>query len=276
MLQNKPDWSKIGDREESNYYVDYLDTVTHQDEIRRYKQKTYRLLGLKAGDRVLDAGCGAGDDVIAMAEIVGPGGLACGLDYSAGIVAQAEARAAEHNLSTEFRQGDVQALPFDDDSFDAVRADRVFMHIEDRGKALAEMVRVARPGGRVLVREPDWDSLLIDSDDKAITRSIIHAHFDQVIRHGWAGRALYSQFRSMSLQNIAVGDCSTLMLTDFALVDKLYGLSDAAAKFGAQTPEMKAHADQWLADLKTRNEQGRFFSAITGFTVIGLKPERAE
>jgi len=274
MNQKAPNWSRIEDTVESKYFVHYLDTATAQAEMQRYKQKTYELVGAHAGAQILDVGCGTGDDALALAERVGADGRVTGLDFSPALVKEAGRRAQALHLPVTFQVGDVHELGFADDSFDGCRADRVFMHIEDCAQALAEMVRVVRPGGRIVVREPDWDTLVVDSPEGELTQQILSRHFGQAIRHNRIGRQLYRLFRQAGLEEVAVADCSTLVLTDFATADRLYGLADAATQMKQLQPGHAAAADAWLEQLRQADSEGVFFSAVTGFTVVGCKPAR--
>ncbi|MHA1529956.1 MAG: class I SAM-dependent methyltransferase [Alphaproteobacteria bacterium] len=100
--------------------------------------------GVRAGMRVLDVCTGPG---MLAREAAGRGASAVGLDFAAQAVAAARERIAQ----AEFVQGDAQALPFDDESFDAVVCGYGIIHVPDPTVALAELRRVLRPGGRVAV-----------------------------------------------------------------------------------------------------------------------------
>jgi SAM-dependent methyltransferase len=257
----RPDWSDIERAGNAGYYVEYLDKVTAQSEMQRYKRRSYDLLGPAPGARILEIGCGTGDDAIALAARVGDTGAVVGLDHSASLIAEAQRRVEGRGLPVEFRVGDVHALDVSTASFDACRADRVFMHLGDMGQALAEMVRVTRPGGRVVVREPDWDTLILDGVDPARTRAILGRHFDRAIKHPRAGRALYRLFRDAGLVEVQIADCSTLVLTELATANQLYGLEVAASA----DPDGAA----WFQALVDADRAGHFFSAVTGFTAVG-------
>jgi SAM-dependent methyltransferase len=272
MSQRSPNWSQIDTARGSDYFVRYLETATAQTEMQRYKQKSYDLLGANPGTHLLDVGCGIGDDARALAERVGRGGRVVGLDSSAVLIEEAHRRGESQHFSLEFRVGDVSHLEFPDENFDGCRADRVFMHLENREQALREMVRVTRPGGRIVVREPDWDTLVIDHSDCNLTQHILSHHFAQSIRHAHTGRQLYRLFQQAGLENIEVADCSTLVITDFATANRLYGLEDAAAQISKQEPELAAQSEGWLMQLRHADREGVFFSAVTGFTVVGRKP----
>lgn len=269
------DWNQI-DTARSQCFIDYLDTATAQTEMQRYKQKTYDLVGAKPDAVLLDVGCGTGEDAVALAERVGSGGEVIGVDYSAALIEEACTRVASRDLSLTFQVGDAHHLAFNDNRFDGCRSDRLFMHLERPQQALAEMIRVTRPGGRILVREPDWETLTIDHRDIKLTHQILTVHFTKAIRHRAIGRELYRLFRQAGLEGVAVADTSTLILTDFATANRLYGLEDAATEAMVQLPESREAIAAWRSDLQQSDRAGTFFSAVTGFTVVGCKPEKKD
>jgi demethylmenaquinone methyltransferase/2-methoxy-6-polyprenyl-1,4-benzoquinol methylase len=109
-------------------------------------------LQLAPGSRGLDAGCGIGLQTLLLAAQVGPEGHITGLDLSSELLEEAEAVVQEGGLSqrVSFRQGDVNRLPFADDSFDwAWSVDCVGYAPFDPLPAIRELVRVVKPGGTV-------------------------------------------------------------------------------------------------------------------------------
>lgn len=112
-------------------------------------------LGLAAGSRGLDVGCGVGLGALWLAEAVGPGGSVVGVEPSAERVEAA--RALVGGLlpapRLEFRTGDATALDFPDATFDWVWCGDVLHHVQETGRALAEFARVLRRGGRMFVKE---------------------------------------------------------------------------------------------------------------------------
>ena len=113
----------------------------------------YLLPHLKPGDRVLDFGCGPGTISVGLAQAVDPGEL-YGLDIEESQIemARAAAQAGGHANAT-FHVGDVTALPFEDNYFDAAHCHTVLMHLQDVQAALAEVKRVLKPGGLIASRE---------------------------------------------------------------------------------------------------------------------------
>jgi SAM-dependent methyltransferase len=98
------------------------------------------------GERVLDVACGAGNGAIAAARYFAD---AVGLDYVPSLLERARERAAADRLDAEFVEGDAQALPFEDASFDAVMSIFGAMFAPDQAKTASELLRVCKPGGRI-------------------------------------------------------------------------------------------------------------------------------
>lgn len=108
---------------------------------------------VQPGQRALDVGCGTGVVARAIAPRVGPSGSVIGLDVNDGMLAVARQIAP----TIDWRSGVAEALPFENDSFDAVTSQFALMFFDDKVTALAEMMRVLRPNGRLVVAV--WDEL---------------------------------------------------------------------------------------------------------------------
>lgn len=105
---------------------------------------------LRAGERVVDCGSGAGADALIAARLTGPGGHVIGVDMTPQMVAKARASAAEGGIANiEFREGLLESLPVPSGWADVVISNGVLNLVPDKAAALAEMFRVLRPGGRL-------------------------------------------------------------------------------------------------------------------------------
>jgi demethylmenaquinone methyltransferase / 2-methoxy-6-polyprenyl-1,4-benzoquinol methylase len=119
----------------------------------RWRSAAVRLSGVGEGDRVLDCATGTGDLAIAFRRAVGPKGDVVGTDFCAEMLALAPAKAARTGLPIRFEIADVLALPYPDRAFDVSSIAFGIRNVEDPARGLAEMARVTRDGGRVVVLE---------------------------------------------------------------------------------------------------------------------------
>src|ERR1700730_16625755 len=142
---------------ETAHFVSYLDQAAIV--LRSFRRAGDHLLGLCGGERLLDVGCGTGDATGELAALVQPGGLAVGVDSSEAMVAEACKRTAGSSVPVQFQIAKAQELPFPDNYFHACNAERLFVHLSDPARVLAEIVRVLKPGGRIVVREADLDMI---------------------------------------------------------------------------------------------------------------------
>jgi arsenite methyltransferase len=109
---------------------------------------------LSPGELVLDVGCGAGTDTLVAAHMVAPEGRVTGIDMTPEMIAKARSAAAEMGATNvQFVDGDVERLPFGDESFDVVISNGVIDLIPDKDAVFSELQRVLRPGGRIQIAD---------------------------------------------------------------------------------------------------------------------------
>jgi SAM-dependent methyltransferase len=223
-------------------------------------------LELHDGLHLLDIGCGTGDDVRVLAQAVGPRGWSVGIDTSAVMIEEAQRRHATSGLSVAFTVGDAQHLAFADASFDRCRAERVLMHLDHPARALAEMVRVVRPGGKIVVFDMDWGMMFVDSPYQETTRTIIHA-FSDGMRHGWMGRSLPRLFQAAGLADVTCVPHTVHL--DYAFAHRLFDghLSKVQAAGIVSTDELT----RWWQHLDRAEAAGEFHAGQLGFVVSGRK-----
>jgi arsenite methyltransferase len=153
-----------------------LEAVYTTPDVVAQRLATRRALALQPGERVLDVGSGPGFLAAEMAEDAGADGRVHGVDPSDSMLVMARRRpAAPGSAPLEFTAGDALALRFADASFDAVVSTQVLEYVEDVASALAEARRVLRPGGRLLVLDTDWDSIVWHSAQPDRMRRVLDA-----------------------------------------------------------------------------------------------------
>lgn len=133
-------------------FYDLLNSAMSAGLHHRWRERAADIAGVGPGSRVLDVASGTGDLALELARRVAPGGEVLGSDFSEGMLARARRKAGAYpNL--RFELGDALDLSYADDSFDAATVGFAVRNFSDLGRGLAEMVRVVRPGGRVMVLE---------------------------------------------------------------------------------------------------------------------------
>jgi len=121
-------------------------------------------LALEPGETVLDLGSGGGMDALLAARQVGPEGRVIGVDMTPAMLERARANAARAGVShVEFREGRLEALPVEDGTMCAVTSNCVINLVPDKGRVFAEVARVLRPGGRLVISDIVLDGPLPES-----------------------------------------------------------------------------------------------------------------
>ena len=262
-------YSDVDRTGQTSEYVSRLDSMRAHPFWVSVKALSIESLQLRPGDRALDVGCGTGDDVQALADVVGPTGRAVGVDFSSTMLDEARTRVAAFGNAIEFRQADAAHLPFGDGFFDGCRAERLLQHLDRPSEAFAEMVRVTRPGGRLALVEPDYGTLSVEGAAADVTRSILDVrcrHF----RSGRIGSQLPVLCRRLGLQDMRVqvrvlansyyGNAEQLRLQKYA---------DAAVAVGAVSTDAAA---RWLEQLRDSAATGRYRHAVGVFIVSAATP----
>jgi len=246
----------------------FFDAGNRLPAVRALKPIMLDQLRLHRGQRVLEVGCGTGDDVCTIARRVGAGGHVLGIDASPLVIAEATRRAHGRNLPVTFEVGDAKALALPDGAVDGCRAERLLMHAHGEPPALiAEMARVLRPGGRLVLFEIDWDTFAIDGADHELTRRIVRSYSDGVA-NGCVGRALPRLMRDAGFADVVTMPHAIDVPFDF-FGWVLSGHLDAALAAGSFTPK---ELIAWWDAIDEAHARERFFAAILGFVVAGTKP----
>jgi arsenite methyltransferase len=185
----------------------------------------FGLARLLPGERVLDLGSGSGMDAFAAAEQVGPQGSVTGVDITPEQLAKA--RRLDPDRGTAFLHARIEALPFEDGSFDAVISNGVINLSPDKPAAFAEAARVLRPGGRLAISD-------IVTDRPIVARTVAKADL-------WAACIAGASQRNVYVREIAAAGLDL----EISVENPAYGfISERAqrtsAKYGARSISLLA------------------------------------
>ncbi|MGH2721119.1 MAG: methyltransferase domain-containing protein [Actinomycetota bacterium] len=227
-------------------------------DVRRRRRLVREAIGAAPGERVLDVGCGPGFTSAELLDDVGAEGSLVGVDLSEDMLAIAASRCTGRPAT--FRHADATSLPLPDRSFDAAVAVQVLEYVTDVGAALAEVRRVLRPGGRVLVWDVDWATVSWHSADPARMARVLDA-WDGHLAHRSLPRVLGPALRTAGFT--AVGMEAHAFATPELTLDA-YGaailplIRDYVASSGTAAA---GDVEAWAAEQQALGAAGEFFFA---------------
>jgi arsenite methyltransferase len=241
-----------------------LEAVYKRRDILRRRALVHAALGAAPGDRVLDAGCGPGFYVAETLDRVGPAGSVVGVDASSPMLAVA-ARRCEGHENVSFHEGDVTALPVADADFDRALSVQVLEYVTDIPAALAELYRVLRPGGRVLIWDVDWGTVSWHSRDPGRTERFLAA-WDEHLADPVLPRTLSAQLRAAGFEEVELEGHA--FATDDVSEESYAGaLIPLMAEF-VGTDE----AREWAEEQRELQAQGESYFACIQFCFTGTRP----
>jgi ubiquinone/menaquinone biosynthesis C-methylase UbiE len=257
MSSSVEQFTTVDGTADASWFIRFMDVANAVPEYGEIRRSLIAAMGDLTGKRVLDVGCGTGDDT---RELVGLAGSVVGTDLSEAMLAEARRRGGD----VEFRREDVHDLSFQDASFDCVRVKLVRQHSPDIDRCDDELVRVLRPGGRLAVFDYDFATLTLDHPDRQTTRAIVR-HWVDNHREGWSGRQLLRRFTTRGLTDVSITPHTVLMPYEF-FRSSMEGTLSSAVESGAL--EMTASdAAAWWRPLAEAEAAGHFFAGLTGFVL---------
>lgn len=167
----------------------------------------------------------------------------------------------------DFRIGTVECLPMETGSVKGYRAERLYQHLTTPAAGLAEANRVLAPGGRIVIVDLDYDTVVLDAGDQHTTRTMIRALSDSIVSR-WIGRQLRGLLLKAGFSEVEMEVRTQVYTVEAEAAPVLGNFVQAALASGAISGP---NADVWLTDLKQRGERGEFFFARPVFLASGRK-----
>lgn len=232
-------------------------------DIRRRRRASFDALVPCPGDRLLDLGCGNGLLTEELSRAVGENGAVTGLDPSDDMLAAARERLAGRK-NVQLVAGKAEALPFPDGSFDGAVSLQVFEYFDDVTSPLRELHRVLRPGGRVVISDMHFGTLVWRSDNPDRMRRVLALYDEHLAR-----RALPEELG----ENLSQTGFERVTLTPVVFLDTQLS-PDGLARMMLELVPMfclptgkigKETLDGWREEQITLARKGRFFFSINHY-----------
>ncbi len=243
-----------------------LTAVYLTPDVVEQRAKLLALLAPKAGERALDIGCGPGLTTEALARAVGREGSVLGIDIAPPMLAIARERCAALPQAG-FERADVTRLPCDDASIDVALASQVYEYVEPVDDALAELARVVRPGGRVLLVDTDWESAVWASHDDARMRRVIEA-WNEHIPHPQLPRTLKRRMLAAGFSNVRI-EVVPLLNTTYDPNTYSVGMMAMLGSFAAGRNGLTAQdIAAWIEDARAIGAEDGYFFSLNRYVFI--------
>jgi ubiquinone/menaquinone biosynthesis C-methylase UbiE len=235
-----------------------LEALYSTADVRAQREETLRLLALKPRESVIDVGCGPGFLCEGMADRVGAEGHVLGIDVSPDLVDLARRRNRRSWLTYE--TGDALALAAPNEAFDVVVCAQVLEYVPEADAGIRELYRVLKPGGRALIVDTEWSSVVWRSGEPARMAKVLSA---------WEAHCVDSQLpRTLIPRLSAVGfvieGVSGFPIINTTLAEANYsgGMVELIADFVRRQKSVSPNElERWRADLVALSERGEYFFA---------------
>jgi ubiquinone/menaquinone biosynthesis C-methylase UbiE len=238
-------------------------------DVIEQRRQFLRALNPRKGENVLDVGSGPGFLAAEIAEVTGSEGSVHGIDVSEPMVDLARGHCAQLPWVT-FSQADAIELPSPDTSFDAAISTQVLEYVADVDAALAEIHRVLRPAGRIVVVDTDWDSIVWHSSDRSRMDRVLSA-WEAHATDPYLPRTLSSRLVGAGF-NVELQEVVPILNPCFDQNTYSNRLIDLIVSFVSGRSDISGdEAQNWADELRKNAGDGQYFFSLNRYLFLAVK-----
>ena len=248
-----------------------IEAIYATPDVVAQRSSVLKAMALNPGERVLDIGSGPGYLAQSIGEQVGSTGQVQAIDVSESMCAIAQRRCADLPWIS-LKVADAVTLPFENNYFDVAVCSQVYEYLDNLDSALAELFRVLKPGGRVLVMDTDWGSIVWHSTDSQRMQRVLKA-WDKHLVDPYLPRVLGPKLVKVGFDLI---DVEVVPLLNSKYDPQTYsaGMMSLIAAFVHRHSELEEQEiEQWKLDLRQLGEQGLYFFSLNRYMFYLKKPD---
>lgn len=270
-------YQRVDDDPNADVLLAAMDGTAGWDATIRLRSWERAHLGLAHGERLLDVGCGLGEAALGLAQDLGEGGEVVGVDISERMLRVARSNAGASPCRVRFTVGDACSLDEANASFDAARSERTLQWLADPATAVAELVRVVRPGGRVSLIDTDWSTFTIDVGDDALAALVRDGMRMERKRPSNVGRRLRNLVRAAGCVSLARTKATQTWTTwdpdESPAPRGCFSMESLADDLVATDRLATADRRRFVSTIHDAARRGEFSMRLTMFAVVAVAPE---
>lgn len=270
MSTSTPPSANSSDHRFDDAAVKQYAAIYEVPRIAARRSQTMDMLNLQAGECVLDIGFGPGYFAAELADRVGPTGRVDAVDASESMHAIASAVCAG-KPQVNLQVADAVQLPFSAGEFDAALSVQTYAYVSKIAQALSELHRVVKPGGRVVIADIDWGSLIWHARDEARAERLLKVLVAEHFANPYLPRRLAPLLADAGFKVVRT---ESLVMFNSAIDPYVFGLTKIAGRFVTGRHGITAEdVAAWEADMAALNTEGGYFFSANQYIFVAEKPK---
>lgn len=261
------DFCNLDKSPHADFLIESMKVMLSLPTIQSIKQRSIEVLNIQKGEKILEVGCGLGEDAEAIGYKVGHTGQVIAIDNSEKMLKEAIQKSLVKSVI--YKLDDAHHLSFKNDFFDACHTDRLLVSQKKAHNIIEELIRVIKPGGQISITEVDPLSITLYPYNK--NTQVILEQINNTFVNPYMGRQLPSLLIDNGLENLTVIP-EILMIRSYSTLRKIFPLETLFTNILENHLLTKEELLEWDKDMEQADKKGKLLYTVNFFIVVGSKP----